>query len=128
MPSKRSKLMNALTSEDPSNTVPKEETRAEVTPESSTNGAVPSPWWPCANTSPNSSKTAREVHLPTTEPGNEQQQESGEPQTGGSQTIPCYEGGLKLERILKAYEMKPTVMGQQGHGVGNCQPGRYQGQ
>lgn len=33
------------------------------------------------NRSLNPSKKTKEMHLPTTEPGNQQQQESGEPQT-----------------------------------------------
>lgn len=83
MPSQRTTLKNALTSESSSNTAAKE--RQEQTSHLSQAQMVQSPAHGGLmldyNTSPDLSEKAREMHLPTTEPGNQQQQESGEPQT-----------------------------------------------
>lgn len=77
MPIQRGPLKNAPTSEGSSNTAPKErwEQRSHLSQTQMTNGAVPGPWWGLVlghNRSPNLSKKAREMHLPTTEPGNQQ--------------------------------------------------------
>lgn len=119
MPSQRYILKNALTSEGSSNTASKQRWEQRPQRQMAQSLAHGGLVLGC-NTSPNPSRKAREIHLPTTEPGNHQQQESGEPQTRGNQTMLCCKGVLGLKRILQTHWNKCM-----GRGVAS--QGQYQG-